>query len=58
MNQKFTHQESKDFFSVIDNEEVKELNPGKHVLFFIRQFACAYHVENKLPQALNGIILN
>ena len=58
MNQKFTHQETKDYFLVIDNEEVKELNPGKHVLFFIRQFACAYYVENKLPQALSGIILN
>ena len=58
MYQKFTHQESKDFFSVIDNVETKESNPGKHVLFCIRQFARAYHVENKLPQALNGIILN
>jgi hypothetical protein len=58
MNQKFTHQETKDYFSVIDNEEVKKLSAGKHVLFFIRQFACAYHVENKLPQALNEIILN
>jgi len=58
MNQKFTHQESNDFFSVIDNVEMKKLNPGKHVLFSVRQFAYAYHVENKLPQALNGIILN
>ena len=58
MNQKFTHQESNDFFSVIDNVETKKLNPGKHALFLIRQFAHAYHVENKLPQALNGMILN
>lgn len=58
MNQKFTQQESKDFISVIDNMVTKELNPRKHVLFFIRQFACAYHVESKLPQTLNGIILN
>ena len=58
MNQKFTHQESNDFFSVIDNVETEKLNPGKHVLFLIRQFAHTYHVENKLPQALNGMILN
>lgn len=58
MNQKITHSETKNFFSVIDNVGTKELNPGKDVIFFIRQFARAYHVESKLPQALNGIILN
>ena len=54
MNQKFTQQELKDF----DDVEMKESNSGKQVLFFIRQFARVYHVENKLPQALNGLILN
>ena len=58
MNQKITHPKTKNFFSVIDNVEMEDLNPGKDVIFLIRQFACAYHVENKLPQALNGIILN
>jgi len=58
MNQKITHLETNDFFSVIDNVEMKEIAPGKDVIFFIRQFAGAYHVENKLPQAINGIILN
>ena len=58
MNQKITHPETKKIFSVIDNVEIKELTPDKDVIFFIRQFARAYHVENKLPQALNGIILN
>jgi cold shock CspA family protein len=58
MNQKFTHQETKEFFSVIDTEDMKELNPGKQVIFLVRQFAYAYHVEKKLPQALNRIILN
>jgi len=58
MNQKITHSETKNFFSVIDNVKMRELNPRKDVIFFIRQFARAYHVENKLPQALNGIILN
>jgi hypothetical protein len=54
MNQKFTQQELKDF----DDEEMKGLNTGKQVLFFLRQFARVYHVEKKLPHALNGIILN
>jgi hypothetical protein len=58
MNQKFTHQETKEFFSGIDTEDMKELNPGKQVIFLVRQFAYAYHAGNKLPQTLNGIILN
>jgi hypothetical protein len=58
MNQKITHQESKNYFLVVNNEVAKKPHPGKQVLFLIRQFACAYHVENNLPQALNGIILN
>jgi len=58
MNHKFTHQVSNNFFSLIDNVEMKKIKPGKQVIFYIRQFARAYHVEDKLPQALNGIILN
>jgi len=58
MNQKITHPKTKNFFSGVDNVNTKELNPRKDVIFFIRQFAGAYHVENKLPQAINGIILN
>ncbi|MDR1631999.1 MAG: hypothetical protein LBR97_03840 [Dysgonamonadaceae bacterium] len=59
MNQKITHQETRGFFSVIDtNKDIKKLNPGKQVVFLVRQFAYAYHVEKKLPQTLNRIILN
>ncbi|MDR0769170.1 MAG: hypothetical protein LBE71_04630 [Dysgonamonadaceae bacterium] len=59
MNQKFTHQETEDFFSMIaNNKYIKELNPGKQVVFLVRQFAYAYHVGNNLPQMLNGIVLN
>lgn len=59
MNQKFTHQETGDFFSIIDNnKDMKKLNPRKQVVFLVRQFAYAYHVGNKLPQTLNGIVLN
>ena len=58
MNHKFTHQVSNNFFSLIDNVEMKKIKPEKQVIFYIRQFARAYHVEDKLPQALNGIILN
>jgi hypothetical protein len=58
MSRKFTHQETTDFFSVIDGESMKELNPGKQITFLIRQFAYTYHIEKKLPQTLNEIILN
>lgn len=58
MNQKITHQETRDFFSIVNNEDVRVLNPGKQVICLVRQFAYAYHVEKKLPQTLSGIILN
>ncbi|MDR0733445.1 MAG: hypothetical protein LBF08_05230 [Dysgonamonadaceae bacterium] len=58
MNRKFTHQETLNFFSPADNENMSALNPGKQTIFAVRQFAYAYHVEKKLPQTLNGLILN
>jgi hypothetical protein len=58
MNQKFTHQETRDFFSIVNNEDVRALKPGKQVICLVRQFAYTYHVEKKLPQMLSGIILN
>lgn len=58
MNQKFTHQETRDFFSTVNNGDIRALRPGKHVICLVRQFAYAYHVEKKLPQTLSGIILN
>jgi cold shock CspA family protein len=58
MDRKFTHQETMEFFSIIDNEDMKELNPGKRVIFLVRQLAYSYHAEKKLPQTLNAIILN
>jgi hypothetical protein len=58
MFQKFTPNVSKENSSVVMNDNRHILNPKKQTLSFIKQFACAYHVENNLPASLSTIVLN
>ena len=59
MYQKFTQEHSDVYcFAMEGKTSSQQLNPRKETLVLIRQFACAYHVEKKLPAQLLGIILN
>ena len=60
MYYKFTQTELDDYCHVMEkwNVRYRQVNPRKETLALIRQFACAYHVEKKLPARLSGIILN
>lgn len=58
MYQKFT-QHRNECYNLIDaGENVELLNPSRETVNFVRCFAYAYHVENKLPRKLSGFILN
>jgi hypothetical protein len=59
MYQKFTSDNSLECCNVMEKETTfRYLNPRKETLALIMQFACAYHVEKKLPARLSEIILN
>ena len=59
MYQKFTQDDSDEYCHVMETHmPVRQLNPRKETVALIMQFACAYHVEKKLPTRLSGIILN
>jgi hypothetical protein len=59
MYHKFTQQDSDEYCHVMEqNVPSRQLNPRKETIALIMQFACAYHVEKKLPAQLSGIMLN
>jgi len=59
MYQKITPKKSDQYCHVMEEYPTfRYLNPQKETLALIMQFACAYHVEAKLPAPLSGIILN
>jgi hypothetical protein len=59
MYQKTTQNELTDYCKIFEKENVSGLvSPRKETLVLIMQFAAAYHVEKKLPDALSGIVLN
>ena len=59
MYQKSTQNEPTDCCNVVKKETVSGLlNPKKETLALIMQFACAYHVEKRLPGALSGMLIN
>ena len=58
MQQKFTLTESERLFSFESDKKMLKIYPKAQTLNFIKQFACAYHVEKKLPMPLASIILN
>ena len=60
MYHKFTQTDSDDYCQVMGKRDVpyRQVNPQKKSLALIRQFACAYYVEKRLPARLSGIILN
>jgi hypothetical protein len=55
-----TTQETPDECCNVMNEKKSSrfLNPRQETLAFIMQFACAYHVEKKLPLRMAGMLLN
>jgi hypothetical protein len=57
MFQRITLEITKRNFSA-GEDNVQGLNPKKQTLSFVKQFARSYHLEKKLPPALNGMILN
>jgi hypothetical protein len=57
MNVKHTLQE-KEILLSINGLSYQAQNPSKRNISVIRQFARSYHVENRLPHSLSGIILN
>ena len=59
MYQKSTQAHSDEYCNVMERDlSFRQLNPRKETIALIMQFACAYHVEKKLPTYLSGIILN
>jgi hypothetical protein len=59
MYQKFTPDDTDEYCHVMEKgNRMRHLNPQKETLALIMQFACAYHVEKKLPARLSEIILN
>jgi hypothetical protein len=59
MYQKFTQKDSDEYCHVAEKDiPFRQLNPRKETMTLIMQFACAYHVEKKMPARLSGIILN
>lgn len=56
MAQKVT-QDQKETNAALMNRKEK-MFPRKDTLHFIKQFACSYHAEKKLPAILPGIVLN
>lgn len=54
MFRKFTLNEI--FIVVNDNRRI--LHPKKQTLSLIKQFAGSYHVEKKMPQTLNAMVLS
>ena len=59
MYQKSTQAHSDEYCLMMENDfSLRQLNPRKETIALIMQFACAYHVEKKLPTYLSGIILN
>ena len=59
MYQKFTQEHSDEYCYMMEKDFPSvHLSPRKETLALIMQFACAYHVEKKLPALLSGIILN
>jgi hypothetical protein len=59
MYQKFTHNGSEDCCRVVEKDfHARLMDPRNETLALIMQFACAYHVEKKLPTGLSGLILN
>ena len=58
MPQKFTPEQTKDCYSVMNEKKKSRLSPSKKSISFILQFAHSYYVETKLPLALSGVVLN
>ncbi|MDR1683289.1 MAG: hypothetical protein LBS25_07895 [Candidatus Symbiothrix sp.] len=59
MYKRFTQNE--DCYPVMKQETTSslfDLTPRKETLAFLLQFACSYHVEERLPVGLSGFILN
>ena len=59
MYQKSTQQKTDEYCNLIETDENESvLNPRMETLNFIRYFAYAYHVENKLSGKISEFILN
>ncbi|MDR0682899.1 MAG: hypothetical protein LBG15_13785 [Dysgonamonadaceae bacterium] len=60
MYHKSTQKNSEEWDCSLGDEKIvfNILNPQKKTLTFIMQFACAYHVENRLPLEMSEMILN
>ena len=58
MHRKTTQKTANNFANVLQDGKEKRLNPTQGTLTFVMQFAYTYHVEEKLPASLSGIMLN
>ena len=58
MQQKFTLTENEQLFLRESSKKMPVLPPKVQILDFIKQFACVYHTEGKLPSPLAAMILN
>jgi len=58
MHQKFTPAEMERFFPLESSDKKMQDYPRAQTLNFIKQFACAYHLEGEIPLPLASVILN
>ena len=58
MQQKFTLTEIELLLSLELGKKMQLVSPKAQTLNFIKQFACTYHAEKKLPLPLAGMMLN
>jgi len=58
MQQKFTPAEMEQFFPFESSDKKMQDYPKVQTLNFIKQFACAYHLEGELPLSLSAMVLN
>ena len=58
MQQKSTLTKNEQLFSLESRKEMPAVFPKAQTLDFIKQFACVYHAEGKLPRPLAAMIIN
>jgi hypothetical protein len=59
MYQKTTRETHDEYCNVMNEiRSSRSLNPRQETLALIMQFACAYHVEKKLPLRISEMMLN
>jgi len=58
MQQKFTLTKNEQPFSIDSKKEMQAVFPKAQTLDLIKQFACVYHSEGKLPLPLAAMVLN